>query len=45
MLLLNLSHPLTPNQLQRIGELIEQPVARVDGGQDAVRLVDVASPP
>ena len=27
MLLLNFSHPLTPNQLQRIGELIGQPLA------------------
>jgi hypothetical protein len=29
MLLLNFSHPLTPEQLQRIGELIGQPLARV----------------
>lgn len=29
MLLLNFSHPLTPEQLQRIGELIVQPMARV----------------
>ena len=26
MILLNFSHPLTPEQLQRIGELIGQPV-------------------
>lgn len=29
MILLNFSHPLTPKQLQRIGELIGQPLARV----------------
>jgi len=29
MLLLNFSHPLTSGQLQRIGELIGQPLARV----------------
>lgn len=29
MFLLNFSHPLTPEQLQRIGELIGQPLARV----------------
>jgi hypothetical protein len=29
MILLNFSHPLTPEQLQRIGELIGQPLTRV----------------
>jgi hypothetical protein len=29
MILLNFSHPLTPEQLQRIGELIGQPLAQV----------------
>jgi hypothetical protein len=29
MILLNFSHPLTPEQVQRIGELIGQPLARV----------------
>lgn len=29
MILLNFSHPLTPEQLQRIGELTGQPLARV----------------
>ena len=31
MILLNFSHPLTPKQLQRIGELTGRPVVRVMG--------------